>query len=724
MSTDKSEKSTITSEMCCAVNYKLQTIARNVDLLTLKNLAKELDSLLNGALEKSDFSSYPEPSDQLQQPENTQSENSPASTIRSKKIHPIEAIFSNQVSPNINGSLLERNISRSQCERCNKTKKNLLEKRTINNLFVDAFRGVCASGDLIVFKRSVQGFPVDLMILLFGAILFLFRPFLFGVHESRTLGSYLFYSAYFFHFLSLVFIVQAIFYRFALISEGGNSTYLRRFHASAVMYSKRKQNIWSEHFIMIFSVLTICVYILANSLQECSGQFRRFGYHCLYHGIPHESLYCSVICVLVLQTMIKSASRFSIIFGWITLLTFTNVCTYLVGSGNIWINIEMGCLVIVSIQVERNTFFHFKSKFAATEAETNNAKLKLQNEVVNSAVKSLRIKRSMVRHFSHEMRTPLNTVTMAADVIMQELLSLGKNIPESLMEVVLSSQDSCNTALGILNELLDFEKLAAGLYVVTPIPVAIHPLIREILCQFDVPVRVKGLTLELLPSLSCGEDAGANVDPVKIFSVFTNLLSNAIKFTNPGGHITLTVEKNVSERGNFICISVKDDGAGISRANISSLFQEGVQFHANELQGGGGSGFGLYIAKGIVDLHYQGSIWAESEGEGCGTTFSIAFPFLTLDTPYQPIKSRSRSGSVSRNSTSSLDSSSPSLVSSTGVIGNVLHVLVVDDSVSNRKMMKHLLTQEGHECVQAENGLVAVTHISRMMCERAEGDHP
>ena len=91
-----------------------------------------------------------------------------------------------------------------------------------------------------------------------------------------------------------------------------------------------------------------------------------------------------------------------------------------------------------------------------------------------------------------------------------------------------------------------------------------------------------------------------DVDPIKLITVFRNLFSNAIKFTKKQGQVMVRVEiKHPSpDKEKVLEISVKDTGAGLSSANLDKLFGEGVQFNANGLQGGGGSGLGLFISKG------------------------------------------------------------------------------------------------------------------------------
>jgi len=121
-----------------------------------------------------------------------------------------------------------------------------------------------------------------------------------------------------------------------------------------------------------------------------------------------------------------------------------------------------------------------------------------------------------------------------------------------------------------------------------------------------------------------------SVDKFKMAQVVRNLISNSLKFTPKSGKITVTpafepVTRDGGKwRGTF-SLSVADSGAGISEENQQRLFKEVVQFNPEKLQGGGGSGFGLFICKKIVSIH-GGDITVFSEGEGCGTTFTITLP--------------------------------------------------------------------------------------------------
>lgn len=184
--------------------------------------------------------------------------------------------------------------------------------------------------------------------------------------------------------------------------------------------------------------------------------------------------------------------------------------------------------------------------------------------------------------------------------------------------------------------------------------------------------------------------------------VFRNLLSNAIKFTDSDD----TVSVSAAVRDNYLRVEVKDSGPGLSLENQAKLFHNVVQFHAKAQQGGGGSGFGLWISKKIADLH-GGEVGVHSDGEGksVGSTFFFTVPLVTPETvPGDEVKT--------------LEASlGEELVDEIG--DTKARILIVDDSPMNRKMLAKSLDAEGHTTYTAEDGDVAV-HLVTMSLEENE----
>lgn len=292
-------------------------------------------------------------------------------------------------------------------------------------------------------------------------------------------------------------------------------------------------------------------------------------------------------------------------------------------------------------------------------------------------------------------------------------------------------------------------------------------------------------------------------DPSRMAQVLRNLLSNAIKFTpaqgsivvksmyvppppppshseqrseedkstifsnHSGGNKTIlgTKAKNqkvesiieladgsrcVMEKSGHLCVTVQDTGAGLSHDQITKLFEEGVQFNANKLQAGGGSGLGLYITKGLVEQHH-GSLSATSDGLGKGSTFTLCLPLYrdpnNMDVTYQTEGTIS-SFTLKNEPLSSVEEveeepaetptempnpttkgmmddggsfSSKNSFDATLTKPKTLRLLVVDDALSNRKLLARLLSKKGHHCDVAEDGKKAVAMVQKAMASSSEG---
>lgn len=137
------------------------------------------------------------------------------------------------------------------------------------------------------------------------------------------------------------------------------------------------------------------------------------------------------------------------------------------------------------------------------------------------------------------------------------------------------------------------------------------------------------------------------------------------------------------------------------------MFQQGVQFNPNELQGGQGSGLGLWISREIVTLH-RGTITAKSSGLGKGSKFEIVLPAIIVENPDDVISSSTliRYINVTQYVSEAVQSAN-----SPPTDTRERHVLVVDDAKSNRRLVCHLLKSKGFICHEAENGSECVEMV-------------
>lgn len=160
-------------------------------------------------------------------------------------------------------------------------------------------------------------------------------------------------------------------------------------------------------------------------------------------------------------------------------------------------------------------------------------------------------------------------------------------------------------------------------------------------------------------------------------------------------------------------ICVKDSGVGMSAENVKRLFQEGVQFNPNELQGGQGSGLGLWILQGIVQLH-KGRLYATSEGEGKGSEFILELPLYRprelLCVLEECRETSARDRDALQRQMSGLSTESQEMWRT-----RFRRVLVVDDSATSRRMLCRSLSEQGCHCTEACDGRDCVDLVLHTM---------
>ena len=452
--------------------------------------------------------------------------------------------------------------------------------------------------------------------------------------------------------------------------------------------------------------------------------------------LPVETLLGAAFYNLAAQVILRSTSPTAIFLAWTFNISLINVALYLAKSPvTVYINLLILMLCMTSYEIERMMMqFYVNQRISLASAEANTKlKIELIRVQMDEEKRALDSKREMVRHIAHEIRTPLNIVTVATDIILAELNKM-EAVPQFVFDTLNNCQEACAITCEIVNDLLNFEKLAAGLVTLEKMPIILSTYVQRVLNPFYVSAGAKDLILDYEYTVTVnGQDLVVDnpedvadvveIDSVKMSSVLRNLLSNAIKFAKETIIVKISVfrevmfEKSENDDDQLVSssgvghavISVKDDGAGISSTNLSRLFQEGVQFNANELQKGGGSGFGLYIAKSIIDLHANSRMWAESEGEGMGATFFVKLPLSDAVVEQRPLMSIV---------VDSLDDPIDIIAVDTSL--RPLVILVVDDSVFTRRLTIQLLKQicgdtRTYTFLEAVDGQEAVACVMRSL---------
>ena len=363
-------------------------------------------------------------------------------------------------------------------------------------------------------------------------------------------------------------------------------------------------------------------------------------------------------------------------------------------------------------------------------------------------------KRRLVRFASHEIRTPLNTVILGIELLHQLVSMLLERTPDGStqcardkkqqqedLEVLAEVQSSTTAAVMVLDDLLGYDEIEMDLMDMESHPVPAMDFLKSSIKQFNI--QAKHSRVELRVKLNKVNENVASVqrttskkiltaegpasisqlcfvgDKHRLLQVIRNLISNALKFTPDGGLIEITAtwkptaacDAKIKYQCASVVFAVRDTGPGISKCNQQLLFGEGVQFDANRLQEGRGSGLGLYISKTIVAAH-KGSIWAESEGEGTGSCFYVELPLIDINKMDETstrretfLKSHSKYQIVNSHGHAKRRSSGGS--SSNDMVHIVVRtklILVVDDAMSNRKMVRKMLNMNGFSVDLAVDG--------------------
>jgi len=426
----------------------------------------------------------------------------------------------------------------------------------------------------------------------------------------------------------------------------------------------------------------------------------------------------------------------------------------------------------------------------------------VRNEI-RSKINLLDAKRNFVRFVSHEVRTPLNTVSMGLALIHQDLLSRerqmnrehqklleqrsNENISENNSEssdsstgaaiVVRNIVDSAKTAtvttgdlarwsslalevshnadvaVGVLNDLLNIDKIQMGAFKLEMEILPGWDLIEQTTMEFKMMATKQKTDLKLdLTGLAESKDVETAItttsmlppsvlnqklvgDSQRIQQVLRNLLSNAIKFSkNRSVTMKVSVRDPISTTSNNgaqeltefkltdgsqvglsmsgrLVVDVTDTGVGMTQVQLETVFDVGVQFNANKLQAGGGSGLGLAFAKAIVEQH-GGSLRAFSDGRDQGTTFRLDLPLYHSSDVDGAGTNNNNNGKTLAPSSSAVKAGSK--LETTTIAEETLEpmrILVVDDARMNRKLLIRLLESNGHSCGEAENGQALIDTV-------------
>lgn len=237
----------------------------------------------------------------------------------------------------------------------------------------------------------------------------------------------------------------------------------------------------------------------------------------------------------------------------------------------------------------------------------------LEKKARDAAVEANRSKDFFLAFVSHELRTPLNAILGWTKIL------LSKPVDDETRKNALETiQHSARSQAKLINDLVDSARVTSGKLRLEFRPVNFYEILRNVFNSLKPQAEAKNIALNLSAN---AKDVAVFGDAVRLQQIFTNLLSNALKFTPEGGNVLINLQTN----GEKADVSVKDDGSGINPEYLPRIFTQFSQGDEKFSKDQTGLGLGLSIVKTLVEKH-KGSVRAESEGVGKGSTFIVTLP--------------------------------------------------------------------------------------------------
>lgn len=234
-------------------------------------------------------------------------------------------------------------------------------------------------------------------------------------------------------------------------------------------------------------------------------------------------------------------------------------------------------------------------------------------KLLNEAQENERLKTEFFANLSHELRTPINVIYSALQVIE---LNNGQNFIKKYNGII---KQNCYRLLRLINNIIDSTKIDAGYLKLNMTYKNIVPVVEDITLSISSYAESKGMNLIFDTDV---EEVYLDFDPDVIERILLNLLSNAVKFTRENG----TINVNIHYKNKNVIICVKDDGIGIPKDQQTFIFDRFKQVDKSFSRNKEGSGIGLSLVKSLVELH-KGTIALKSI-EGVGSKFIIQLPIL------------------------------------------------------------------------------------------------
>ncbi|MES2745183.1 MAG: ATP-binding protein [Bdellovibrionota bacterium] len=285
-------------------------------------------------------------------------------------------------------------------------------------------------------------------------------------------------------------------------------------------------------------------------------------------------------------------------------------------------------------------------------------------------------KNEFLATLAHELRNPLAPISSAV-----ELIRLDPST-ETLDEASAIIERQMKQLVTLIDDLMDVSRITRGRVVLKTEKAEFHSVALHAVDSIRKLASAKGVTIV---EDYQDKDAFVNADITRLTQVIANVINNAVKYTQKNGRVVVRTFADYHDA----MVEVEDNGIGISKEYLPSIFEMFSQADPFSSKGTGGLGIGLTLAKKLVDLH-GGTISARSQGIGKGSTFEIRLPRLGA-TMVQSDSAKKTAQTMNKEKK---------------------RILVVDDNFDSARMLELILKSKGHEVKKAVTGIegLAIFH--------------
>jgi PAS domain S-box-containing protein len=343
------------------------------------------------------------------------------------------------------------------------------------------------------------------------------------------------------------------------------------------------------------------------------------------------------------------------------------ICVPLVVSGN-----SLGVLTFATSRSGRR---YTEADLALALDLANRAAVAIENTQLYQALRETdRRKDEFLATLAHELRNPLAPIRNSLQIL--EMPRLDPETAERARSVI---ERQVHHLVRLVDDLLDVSRVMRGRIELHRERVELATVVAGAVetVQPLVDAQRQQLSVRLPP-----DSMAVDADPVRLVQVLGNLLTNAAKYTDPGGRIALTAERD----GPVAVVRVRDDGIGIAPDMLPKIFDLFVQVDHAATRSQGGLGIGLTLVKNLVEMH-NGTIEARSEGRGRGSEFVVRLPLAAAEPVGEPGAQAERSQAAPRSG---------------------YRLLVADDNQDAADTLAMLLGLQGHEVRVAYSGVAAL----------------